>query len=64
MQEKIPVRLRGVHVINQPAYYTALYAIFKPFLKAKLRKRVSILFVTGQLELPNEAISGFFESFE
>ncbi|XP_065226867.1 retinaldehyde-binding protein 1-like isoform X2 [Planococcus citri] len=42
IQEKIPVRLRGVHVLHQPSYYTALYAIFRPFLKRKLRKRIHL----------------------
>lgn len=35
------MRVKAVHVLNQPFYFSALYAVFRPFLKKKLRKRVS-----------------------
>lgn len=40
VQDKIPMRLKAIHVINQPFYFNACYAVFKPFLKKKIRKRV------------------------
>ncbi|KAL1123714.1 hypothetical protein AAG570_001487 [Ranatra chinensis] len=39
-QDKIPLRVKAVHVLNQPFYFSALYAVFRPFLKKKLRKRI------------------------
>ncbi|XP_054283341.1 clavesin-2-like [Macrosteles quadrilineatus] len=40
IQDKIPLRVKAVHVINQPFYFNAIYAVFRPFLKKKLRKRI------------------------
>lgn len=40
IQDKIPLRVKAIHVINQPFYFNAIYAVFKPFLKKKLRKRI------------------------
>ena len=35
------MRLKGVHLVNQPWYVSTLIAIVKPFMKQKMRKRVS-----------------------
>ncbi|CAH1397414.1 unnamed protein product, partial [Nezara viridula] len=40
VQDKIPMRLKAVHVVNQPSYFTAIHSIFKRLLKKKLRKRI------------------------
>ncbi|ENN77440.1 hypothetical protein YQE_06264, partial [Dendroctonus ponderosae] len=41
LQECAPVRLRGIHIINQPYLFSMLYALFKPFLGEYLKKRLS-----------------------
>lgn len=58
-QDKIPMRVKAVHVVNQPFYFSALYAVFRPFLKKKLRKRVSPIAIkyTLQLYLDNFVIT-------
>lgn len=42
IQEKIPLRVKAIHIVNQPFYFNALFAIFKPFLKQKLRRRINL----------------------
>lgn len=41
VQECAPVRLRGIHVINQPIIFNMAYTVFKPFLGGYLKKRLS-----------------------
>lgn len=45
VQECTPVRLKGVHIINQPYIFDLLYKLFRPFLGEKLRSRVRCICV-------------------
>lgn len=40
VQECAPVRLKAIHVINQPFVFNVLWALFKPFVGEKLRQRL------------------------
>ncbi|KAK3922438.1 Alpha-tocopherol transfer protein-like, partial [Frankliniella fusca] len=42
IQESFPLRFKGFHVVNQPFYFGALFAIIKPFLKEKMKRRVTL----------------------
>jgi hypothetical protein len=41
VQETFPLRFKGFHIVNEPFYFDAVMAVLKPFLKEKIRKRVT-----------------------
>ncbi|XP_003691961.2 alpha-tocopherol transfer protein [Apis florea] len=40
IQRSLPCRIKGIHIVNQPFIFKMVYAIFKPFLLEKTRKRL------------------------
>lgn len=43
IQDAMPLRLKEVHMVKEPFVFNLVWNIFKPFIRDKLKKRVSIL---------------------
>lgn len=41
IQYAMPLRMKEVHIINQPFLFKMVWSLFKPFVEAKLNSRVS-----------------------
>lgn len=41
IQDAMPIRLKEVHIVNQPFIFNMVWTLFKPFVKDKLSRRVS-----------------------
>lgn len=41
IQYAMPLRMKEVHIINQPFVFRLVWALFQPFIEAKLKARVS-----------------------
>lgn len=41
IQEAAPVRMKAVHFVNEPMLFNMVWALMKPFVKEKLKQRVS-----------------------
>ncbi|XP_072937023.1 alpha-tocopherol transfer protein isoform X2 [Epargyreus clarus] len=55
LQESIPLRVKGLYIVNQPYIFNMVFQLFKPFLKEKLRSR--IVFMGNDRELLYKHIS-------
>lgn len=40
LQDSVPLRIKAIHIVNQPRIFNIVFALFKPFLREKLRKRI------------------------
>lgn len=43
LQDAVPARVKNVHIVNQPYIFNMVFALFKPFLREKLKSRVNII---------------------
>ncbi|XP_041980317.1 alpha-tocopherol transfer protein isoform X2 [Aricia agestis] len=43
LQESIPLRIKGLYIINQPYIFNMVFQLFKPILKEKLRSRIQFI---------------------
>lgn len=44
IQDAMPLRLKQVHMVNEPFIFRLVWTLFKPFIKDKLNNRVSFYF--------------------
>ncbi|XP_029155352.1 alpha-tocopherol transfer protein-like isoform X2 [Nylanderia fulva] len=40
LQEAMPLRIKNLHIVNQPYVFNMVFALFKPFLKEKFKSRI------------------------
>lgn len=40
LQDSMPLRVKGIHIVNQPYIFNMVFALFKPFLREKLKNRI------------------------
>ena len=43
VQEALPVRIKSLNMVNEPTIFNVIYAIIRPFLKEKMRKRLQVI---------------------
>ncbi|KAM5157148.1 alpha-tocopherol transfer protein [Mantella aurantiaca] len=42
MTDSFPLKVRGIHLINEPYFFHPVFALIKPFLPAKIQERVHL----------------------
>lgn len=40
LQDAVPLRVKAIHIVNQPKIFNVVFALFKPFLREKLKNRI------------------------
>lgn len=40
LQDSVPLRIKAIHIVNQPKIFNMVFALFKPFFREKLRNRI------------------------
>lgn len=58
LQDSVPMRIKGIYIINQPKIFNIVFALFKPFLREKLRNR--IIFIGNDTKTLHKHISPKF----
>lgn len=41
-QDSFPLKVRGIHLVNEPMFFWPVFAMIRPFLPDKIKQRVSI----------------------
>lgn len=42
LQDAMPLRVKNIHIVNQPYIFNVVFSVFKAFLREKLKSRVRI----------------------
>lgn len=48
IQETFPMRFKAFHILHEPFYFDAILTVLKPFLKEKIRRRVSNIILSNE----------------
>ncbi|XP_015437053.1 PREDICTED: alpha-tocopherol transfer protein-like [Dufourea novaeangliae] len=40
LQDAVPLRVKNIHIVNQPYLFNMVFSLFKPFLREKLKNRI------------------------
>ncbi|XP_053981399.1 alpha-tocopherol transfer protein-like isoform X3 [Hylaeus volcanicus] len=40
LQDAVPLRVKNIHIVNQPYIFNMVFTLFKPFLREKLKNRI------------------------
>ncbi|XP_044726959.1 alpha-tocopherol transfer protein-like isoform X2 [Chrysoperla carnea] len=40
LQDSVPLRIKNIHIVNQPYVFNMVFQLFKPFLREKLKSRI------------------------
>ncbi|KAG8316109.1 hypothetical protein J6590_058077 [Homalodisca vitripennis] len=48
-QEALPLRIKGIFIVNCPTFFDIILNVFKPILKDKMKKRIQIFHNYGDL---------------
>lgn len=41
VQDSFPLKVRGIHLVNEPMFFRPVFAMLRPFLPDKIKQRVS-----------------------
>lgn len=65
IQHAMPIRLKQVHIVNQPFMFNVVWKLFKPFVREKLSKRVrTYINETINSFGQNKSVFLYFASFD
>lgn len=50
IQDALPLRLKEIHMVKEPFVFNMVWSLFKPFIREKLKSRVSFQFLQNCLD--------------
>lgn len=60
VQDSFPLKVRGIHLVNEPMFFRPVFAMIRPFLSDKIKQRVSSLVITHTLNTTMQRYPSLF----